>query len=447
MNTPITPVTRRSFLRNGSTGLAGAALISSFPHIVNAQAAKTIRIGIVGCGGRGSGALSDSMKADPYVELVAMGDVDATRLETSYKNISAQFEKQVKVPDANKFVGIDAIDRVLASDIDIVFLTTPPGFRPGHLHKAINAGKHVFCEKPLGVDAPSIRHALEAVKKAKEKNLAIQTGFCWRFNTAERATWKKLHDGFIGDVRAYYGTYLTSSPWLPKERQPGWTDLEYQMKNWLYYTWLSGDILVEQAVHSVDKMNWAFKDAPPVKCTALGGRVQRVEKEFGNVFDNFGVMYEFPNGGRGFIFCRQQAGCSNENADYIIGANGKGQVNGFKPLHMLEKTDGERWLYEKNGGEGGTEAGLRNEMYVQEHLELIQSIRAGKPVNNGEQLAHSSMVAIMGRMSAYSGKTIEWEDAINSKETWVPANIDTIKLSDAPPETVIAVPGRYKLPA
>jgi myo-inositol 2-dehydrogenase / D-chiro-inositol 1-dehydrogenase len=438
MNTPITPVTRRSFLRGGSAGLAGAALIGSFPHIVNAQAAKSIRIGIVGCGGRGSGALVDSMKADPYVELVAMGDVDATKLEASHKNITAKFEKQVKVPDANKFVGLDAIDRVLA---------TPPGFRPAHLHKAINAGKHVFCEKPLGVDAPSIRHAMEAVKKAKEKNLAIQTGFCWRFNTAERATWKKLHDGYIGDIRAYYGTYLTSSPWLPKERQPGWTDLEYQMKNWLYYTWLSGDILVEQAVHSVDKMSWAFKDAPPVRCTALGGRVQRVEKEFGNVFDNFGVMYEFPNGGRGFIFCRQQAGCSNENADYIVGANGKGQVNGFKPLHVLEKTDGERWLYEKTGDEAGTGPGPKNEMYVQEHLELIQSIRAGKPVNNGEQLAHSSMVAIMGRMSAYSGRTIEWEDAVNSKETWVPAGIDGLKLDAAPPEPVIAVPGRYKLPS
>jgi len=145
MKTPIHPVSRRSFLRNGSAGLAGAALVSSFPHIVNAQAAKAVRIGIVGCGGRGSGALVDSMKADPYVELVAMGDVDAAKLEASHKNISAKFEKQVKVPDSNKFVGLDAIDRVLATDIDIVFLTTPPGFRPAHLHKAINAGKHVFC--------------------------------------------------------------------------------------------------------------------------------------------------------------------------------------------------------------------------------------------------------------------------------------------------------------
>ncbi len=445
MKKSIHPVTRRSFLRDSSAGFAGAALVGSFPHIVNAEAAKTVRIGIVGCGGRGSGALVDSMKADPYVQLVAMGDVDAARLEISHKNITAKFEKQVKVPDANKFVGLDAIDHVLATDIDIVFLTTPPGFRPAHLHKAINAGKHVFCEKPLGVDAPSIRHAMEAVKKAKEKNLAIQSGFCWRFNVAERATWAKLHEGFIGDVRAYYGTYLTGSPWPPKERQAGWTDFEYQLRNWLYYTWLSGDILVEQAVHSVDKMSWAFKDTPPLRCTALGGRVQRVEKEFGNVFDNFGVMYEFPNGGRGFIFCRQQAGCSNENADYIIGADGKGNVNGFKPQHVLEKTNGDRWFYEKNGGEGGVE-GPRNEMYVQEHLELIQSIRAGKPVNNGEQLAHSSMVAIMGRMSAYSGRTIEWEDAINSKESLVPAGLDAMKLDATPPEPLIAIPGRYKLP-
>ena len=447
MNQPTpTPVSRRSFLHRGAAGVAGAALVSGFPNIVNAQASQIIKIGIVGCGGRGSGALTDSMNADPNVRLVAMGDVHSDRLETSFRNISVARPDQVKVPDNQKFAGFDAIDKVLATDIDVVLLTTPPGFRPAHLHKAINAGKHVFCEKPLGVDAPAIRHALEAVKKAKEKNLAIQTGFCWRYNFAERALWAKMHEGFIGDVRAYYGTYLTNSPWAPFERQPDWPEIEYQLRNWLYYTWLSGDHLVEQAVHSVDKMSWAFKDVPPVKCTALGGRQQRTAPEFGNVYDHFAVMYEFPNGGRGFIFARQQGGCDPENADYIVGANGTGQVNGFKPLHVLDTTDGKRWMYEKNGGADGATPGEKNLMYVEEHKELIASIRAGKPVNMGEQLAHSSLLAIMGRMSAYSGKTITWEDTVASNETWAPVDVNTLSWNTKIPVPEVAMPGRYKLP-
>ena len=214
MNTLISPVTRRSFLHRGSAGVAAAALASSFPHIVNAQAAKAIKIGIVGCGGRGSGALTDAMNADPNVVLTAMGDIAADQIEKSFKNISAAKPDQVKVDERTSSSASTRSTRCSPSDIDIVLLTTPPGFRPAHLHKAINAGKHVFCEKPLGVDAPAIRHALEAVKKAKEKNLAIQTGFCWRYNFAERATWKKLHDGAIGDIRCYYGTYLTNTPWV-----------------------------------------------------------------------------------------------------------------------------------------------------------------------------------------------------------------------------------------
>ena len=439
---PTPSVTRRSFLSRSAAGLAGAALVTGFPHIVNAQASKAIRIGLVGCGGRGSGAVVDAMKADPAVQLVAMGDIAADRLDTALNNLSAKYADRVKV-DANKFIGLNAIDQVLATDIDIVFLTTPPGFRPGHLHKAINAGKHVFCEKPLGVDAPSIRHALEAVQKAKEKNLAIQGGFCWRANFAERATWKKLHEGAIGDIKTYYGTYLTNTPWV-HPRQAGWTDLEYQLRNWMYFTWLSGDMIVEQTVHSVDKMSWTFKDVPPVKCVSIGGRQQRIEPEYGQIYDHFAVMYEWADGKRGFIFSRQQAGCSNENNDYITGANGFANVSGFRPLHAIQTADGQQWSYEKQGGPGDT-PGEKNEMYVQEHKELIESIRAGKPVNMGEQLAHSSMLAIMGRMSAYTGRTVEWEEAVKSNEVWAPQVPLDWNMKLTAPE--VPMPGRYKLPA
>jgi myo-inositol 2-dehydrogenase / D-chiro-inositol 1-dehydrogenase len=439
----IPSVSRRSFLSRGAAGLAGATLISGFPNIGNAQTSKAIRIGLVGCGGRGSGAAGDAMKADPSVQLVAMGDIAGDRLETAFNNLSAKYGEQVKV-GTNKFSGLDAIDKVLAADIDIVLLCTPPGFRPEHLHRAINAGKHVFCEKPLGVDAPAIRKAMEAVKKAKEKNLAIQGGFCWRANFAERATWKKLHEGAIGDIKTYYGTYLTNTPWV-RPRQPGWTDLEYQLRNWMYFTWLSGDMLVEQSVHSVDKMSWTFKDVPPVKCVAIGGRMQRVEAEYGHIYDNFSVMYEWADGKRGFIFARQQAGCSNENNDYITGANGHATVMGFRPLHLVQGGDGQQWAYEKHGAAGGSGPGEKNDMYKQEHVELIASIRSGKVINMGEQLAHSSMLAIMGRMSAYTGRTVEWEEALKSNEVWAPQEELKWDMKLATPE--VAMPGRYKLPA
>jgi len=423
-----THLNRRTFLTRSAAAVAATSVIG-FPAIVRADNEKTLKLGIVGCGGRGTGALGNALSADKNVVLTAMGDVVRERLYTSFDNISKLKPDQVKVEEAQKYIGLEAIDQVLATDVDVVILTTPPGFRPQHLKKAVAAGKHVFCEKPVATDAPGVRDVIATAAEAKKKNLGIQSGFCWRSNYAERAIFQKIHEGAIGDVRSVYGTYLGNTPWV-KERQPGWTDLEWQLRNWMYFTWLSGDHLVEQAIHTVDKMSWAFGDVDPVSATALGGRQQRVEEQYGHIYDHFAVSYDFPDGKRGFVFCRQQAGCDNETADEIIGAEGVAHINGSRKMRTLSGKS--TWKYD----------GPQNEMYQTEHEEMFAAIRQGTPLNYGDKLAHSTLMGIMGRMSAYTGKTITWEQAMASEEVLAPKEPLTWDMKlEVPP---VAMPGRTK---
>ncbi|HEV7867673.1 MAG TPA: Gfo/Idh/MocA family oxidoreductase [Chthoniobacteraceae bacterium] len=391
-------------------------------------ASKKLRIALVGCGGRGSGAANQALKADSNVTLAALADVVEEQADKALENLRNQHPD--KVTDTQKFIGLDAIDRVLASDVDVVLLTTPPGFRPEHFEKAVKAGKHVFCEKPVAVDAPGVRRFMEAAKLSKEKKLGVQSGFCWRANFAERATFEQIEKGTIGKVSAVYGDYLGGTPWV-KPRKEGWTDLEWQLRNWMYFTWLSGDHLVEQAVHTVDKMSWAFGDVAPLRAVSLGGRQQRVEPEYGHIFDHFAVMYEYPDGARGTIFARQQAGTFNQNSDHIIGSKGYCDINGFKKLHRI--TGETSWKYE----------GPKNDMYQTEHDEFFASIRQGQPLNFADKLAHSTMVAILGRMAAYTGQMISWEDALASQESLAPKEPLTWDMKlEVPP---VAMPGRTKL--
>ncbi len=288
---PDSALSRRTFLGTSVAVAAGTVLTSGLPSITRAaESSKTLKIALIGCGGRGTGAASQALKADMNIELAAMADIAPDQIEKSLQNLKhvEGIGEKVKVDDAHKFVGLDAIDKVLASDIDVVLLTTPPGFRAEHFEKAVKAGKHAFVEKPVGVDAPTVRRFLAAAEESKKKGLGCQSGFCWRSKYAERETQKHIHEGEIGDVRATYGTYLGNTPWV-KPRQPGWTDLEYQLRNWMYFTWLSGDHIVEQAVHTVDKMCWTFDDINPISATGIGGRQQRVEEQYGHVFDHFAV--------------------------------------------------------------------------------------------------------------------------------------------------------------
>jgi predicted dehydrogenase len=335
------------------------------------------------------------------------------------------------VTSDRKFVGIDAFEKVIKSGVDLVILTSPPGFRPGHLRAAVEAGKHVFTEKPMATDAPGVRSVIESVKLAKQKNLAVVAGFCWRYDYAKRAVFGKMLDGTIGDIRAVYGTYLTGpvKPMPPASARPaGMSDLEWMTRNWYNFTWLSGDGLVEQAIHTVDWMMWAMKDQAPTSCTATGGR--QIKAEGGNIFDHISVAYEWPGGVRGFIAQRQITGCYGENSFYAMGTKGNAYIHRGAFTTDLK---GERtWKYE----------GPTPDMYQVEHDELFASIRAGKPLNDGDRMVTSTMAGIMGRMAGYTGQQITWEQALNSKEEIAPQNLrDWNGTVVVPP---LALPGRTK---
>ncbi len=400
---------RRKFIKNTGSTIAGSAL--GFNILANSDSltfnnSDVLKVGLIGCGGRGSGAAVQAVSSDPNVVLTAMGDIFEDRLEQSLKAIKNEVPEKVKVSESHKFVGFDAYKKVLATDVDVVLLTTPPCFRPAHLEAAIAAGKHVFCEKPVAVDAPGIRRVIKAANEAMKKNLAVMSGFCWRYDFPKRATFERVLDGAIGDVMMIYNTYNTGELWS-KPRQKEWSEMEYKLRNWLYYTWLSGDHIAEQAVHSIDMMSWAMGDQLPVKVTGTGGRQSRIDKKFGNIFDHFAIVYEYENGAKGFHFSRQQKGCSRAYGVEMQGTKGKCEIDVFRKHEITGATN---WKYD----------GEKKNMYQTEHDELFASIRAGNPFNDGVRMAHSTMLAIWGRMAAYTGQTITWDQAINSQEVLGP---------------------------
>ena len=402
--------TRRQFIKSSSAVVAAGVALPSFsiPQKTFAANDETIRVGLIGCGGRGTGAASQAMKADSNVMLTAMGDMYPDRLDVSHNALKKAAEEKIQVTPENKFTGFDAYKKVLESGVDLVILATPPGFRPMHLRAAVDAGKHIFCEKPMATDAPGLRSVIASANDAKAKKLALVAGFCWRYNFARRALYDKIHNGDIGDVRSIYATYYTGpvKPMPADDKRPaGMSDLDWQVRNWYNFTWLSGDSLVEQAIHSVDKVAWCMKDEPPVKAVATGGR--QVPNESGNIFDHFAVYYEYANGLRAYVGSRQIAGCYNENNDYIHGAKGIAEILGWSRVQIRGE---ESWKY----------GGSNNDMYQTEHNELFASIRDGNPINDGDWMSSSTMMGIMGRMAAYTGKEISWEQAMNSQEKLVP---------------------------
>ncbi|MCX8155002.1 MAG: Gfo/Idh/MocA family oxidoreductase [Verrucomicrobiae bacterium] len=418
---------RRRFLQTTSAAVVVAPWVLSSAR---AAAMETpLKIGLVGCGGRGSGAADNALKADPNVQLTALGDVFEAPLRNALAELQRKHADKVKVTPDHCFVGLDAYKKVIESGVDVVLLATPPGFRPQHLAAAVAAGKHVFCEKPMATDAPGVRSIMESTKLARQKKLAIVAGFCWRYNQARREFYKRVHDGALGALRAIYATYLTSpvKPMPPaSSRPPGMGDVEWQLRNWYNFVWLSGDGLVEQACHSVDKIAWAMKDQPPLKAVANGGR--NVPNGEGNIYDHIDVFYEYPNGVRAFMAQRQIAGCVGDNSDYLMGEKGTGTIKGWNV--PVIQTD-ELWRYR----------GESKDMYQVEHDELFASIRKGQPINDGDWMATSTLMAIMGRMAAYTGQEITWEMALNSQEQLVPENLTwDMKLPIKP----MAVPGRTK---
>lgn len=428
-NTPPIPhASRRDFLKTSSVAGIAGTLMGTFAAQPNVFAAgnDVIRVGLVGCGGRGTGAAHQALSADPQAQLVAMGDAFPEAIESSLRSLRSQKDiaDRVVVDDDHKFSGLDNF-RHVTDACDVVLLAAPPGFRPEHLAYAIEKGKHVFTEKPMATDGPGIRSVIESVKKAKEKNLAVVAGYCWRYDYAKRAFFERVLSGAIGDVVCSYATYLTGvvKPMPPESARPkGMTDLEWQVRNWYNFTWLSGDGLVEQAIHAVDWLAWTKGDIAAVSCTAVGGR--QIPSPGGNTYDHFEVNYLWPDSTRSFIAQRQINGCYNDNSCYVLGTKGRGEVG-----HRGAKTWGdEEWRYK----------GPTPNMYQVEHDELFKSIRDGKPINDGDRMVNSTLLGIMGRMAAYTGKEITYEMALNSKEILVPETPNW----DAPaPKPVYAMPG------
>ena len=423
-------IDRRGFLKSSGAAVIGSTLVS-LPTSSFASTAPTLKVGLIGCGGRGTGAAAQALQADSNVFLTAMGDVFEDRREDSYKALQEEVPSKLKIEKATKFIGFDAYQKVIDSGVDVVLLATPPGFRPQHLMAAINAGKHVFCEKPVAVDAAGVRKVLEAAKKAKDKKLSLVSGFTFRYDYSKRALFDKIRQGAIGEIVSVSSTRNGGELWY-HPRQASWTDMEYQMRNWYYQNWLSGDYLVEMIVHSLDLMMWAVDDKLPLKATGTGGRQVRVDPKYGNIYDHFAIEFEFANNVRGFSFSRQQPGCSNRNSIEIAGSVGNAYANMGESAHVI--TGKNKWVYE----------GEKNNPYQTQHDEFFASIRNSKPMNDGERMANSTMVAILGRMVAYSGQTLSWDEAINSNQTLGPVHDEynwNFKYAGPP----IAIPGITKV--
>jgi myo-inositol 2-dehydrogenase/D-chiro-inositol 1-dehydrogenase len=420
---------RRNFMKTSTAAVVGGSLVGSLGIARTAHAAggDTIKIGLIGCGGRGTGAASQALQVNDNVKLIAVGDAFPDRLESSLKNLLKEkgIEKgRIDVPEDRRFTGFDAYQKVLASGVDLVILATPPGFRPIHFKAAVDAGKHVFMEKPVAVDGPGVRAVVEAAKQAKQKNLAVGVGLQRRHQKAYMETIKRLQDGAIGDMVASRVYWNGAGVWV-KPRSEGQTEMEYQMRNWYYFNWLCGDHIVEQHIHNLDVINW-LKNGFPVKAEGMGGRQVRTGKDYGEIYDHHAVEFEYADGSRMFSYCRHMPECWNSVSEYMMGTKGTADIGGGQ----ISVSGGESWKYRRGKDEKNP--------YQVEHDDLIASIRSGNPINEGEYGAYSSMTAIMGRMATYSGKMLTWDKCLNSQLNLSPKEYSWTAL---PPVPVVATPG------
>ena len=433
MSEPTTPATsqkqpqpsRRDIIRGMATTGAAVAAAASFVPFVHAAETNNLKIGLIGCGGRGSGAAGNALGADPNITLWAMGDMFKDQLESSLENLHHKItdKTRINVTPQRQFTGWDAYKGVIA-ECDVILLATPPFFRPMHLAAVLEAGKPCFCEKPVATDPTNLRLVMETARKFKEKNISLVSGLCYRYDQAKIEIVDKIRNGAVGDYLVLQTNYLTGDLWT-RPRKPEWTDMEWQLRNWLYFTWLSGDMIVEQHIHSLDKIMWLMGDEPPMKVTANGGRTVRTQPEYGNIYDHFNTTYEWKNGVRCLASARQWVGCVSDTSDWVFGTKGKAELM----QHQI-------W-----GANAWRRKASPQNMYDSEHVAFFKSIRNNEAINNGDYMCKSTGVAIMGRMAAYTGQTVTWDQCMNSSEDLRPA-----KLAFGPLETpAIAVPGKTKL--
>lgn len=425
MNTQNGSCTRRRFLKHAS--VAAATLWASrlaAQESLHVAGSDVLRVGLIGCGGRGSGAVVNALNADANAQLVAMADVFAWRIAESLQNLQVIKPNQINVPGERQFVGLEAYAQLLASDVDVVLITVPSHFTPIYLKAAIDAGKHVFCEKTHAVDAPGVRLVTEATEVARQKGLCVVSGLAWRYDTGVRETMKRVHDGAIGEITAIQEVcntgHLRSLP-----RRPGMTDMEYQLHNWYDFNWLSADLPGLNLVHNVDKGAWALHDVPPITAWGMGGREVRKGPTFGDVFDHHATIFEYADGVRMYAYCQQINGCRTDISDVFIGT--KGRCN----LLQNSITGAVNWRYE----------GPPCNRFDLEHVALFTAIRSSTPLNNGLYMARSSLLALMATWCSHTGEEITWEQAMNARRQ---VNPERYAL-DAPPPTLPGPDGNYPI--
>jgi len=421
-------LSRRDFIKNSA--VVSAAALTAQAGKMFAAGSDTIRVGLIGCGGRGTYDTTNCLNSTDNVQLVAMGDLLKDRLVNSLANLKKRLGEKIKVTEDKCFVGWDAYKKVAAcDDVDLVILTEPPHFRAAHLAAAIEAGKHVFMEKPVAVDPVGVRSVIASSELADKKKLTILAGTQMRRISHLVQGVKSIRDGAIGDILAGQCVRIGDGmlTWGSNERQPAWSDMEWQLRRWLFLTWLSGDFIVEMHVHNLDVMNWAM-GAHPVQCLGMGGRQVRTAPEYGDVYDHFAIEYEYPNGVRVEYMGAQIDGCSDRNDERLVGTKGSAYMDFGRTVIKGDKEIEYAWD--------------KFDPCLRQHADQIAAIRQGEALNEGRRIAESTLTCIMGRMSAYSGRALKWDWAMNaSKLDLSPSKYEFGDL----PMPAVAIPGKTQL--
>lgn len=411
-STAATTPNRRQFVKTASVVAAtGAAAISAelpmaqgYHHSVD----DTLKVGLIGCGGRGRGAVVNATHADKNIKITALADAFKNKVDETRELLNVDVAEFMDVKDDHCFTGFDCYKQLIDTDVDVVLLCSPPFFRPWQMEYAAEKNKHIFCEKPIATDAPGVRRVMKASQKCADNGKSLVSGLCWRYDQGVNAVMDQILEmNAIGEIKAIEANYLTGELWH-RGNKPDWSQMEYQMRNWLYFNWLSGDLIAEQHIHTLDKCLWLMGDEAPVRCYGLGGRQKRIDSKYGNTYDHFATVYEWANGVKAFSHCRQMSGCWSENECNVFGTEGTAHILGHKVKGEMD------WRYSDR----------KRSMYDVEHDELFKSIRDGKPINNGDYMCKSTLMALMGRQASYTGQQILWEEFLNDDNLVGPAPED-----------------------
>lgn len=434
-NTPSSVTSRRRFI--GAS--AAATVASTLPLVSAAHAAGSdeVRIALVGCGGRGTGAALQALEnsSGARVKLVALADAFRQRLDTAYRGLKKRRPEQVDVPEERRFVGLDAYQKAIDCDIDMVLLCTPPGFRPAQFEAAVDAGKHVFMEKPVATDAPGVRRVMAANQRAKQKQLLVAVGHHLRHEVKHQEMIDRIDDGAIGKVQFLRAYFNAAGVWV-NPRKAHETEMQHQVRNWYYFTWLSGDHIVEQHVHDLDVCNWVMK-GPPVEARGAGGRQVRIGSQYGEIFDHHSVEFTYANGVKMFSFCRHIPNCWDSFSQHIHGDRGSISIEGHGAAEL--RTNGATAVTVERGPDG----------HQVEHDRLFAALLEGRPYNEADYSAASTMTAILGRMASYSGQIVTYEDGLNSSIDLAPSSMTWDADTPVKPGDdglyACAIPGRTKV--